>query len=95
MPASTAINSHHVVSKTPSVISLLTRVMNHPAAWLVWAMPFVIAGPLSAQITVTELQSPYSFINDPIEKSYFISSVNGEAEIADNNGFITKLNPNG
>jgi DNA-binding beta-propeller fold protein YncE len=95
MPASTAINSHHVVSKTPSVISILTRVMNHPAAWFVWAMPFVIAGPLSAQITVTELQSPYSFINDPIEKSYFISSVNGEAEIADNNGFITKLNPNG
>jgi DNA-binding beta-propeller fold protein YncE len=55
----------------------------------------MIAGPLSAQITVTELQSPYSFVNDPVDKSYFISSVNGEAETADNNGFITKLNPNG
>jgi len=69
--------------------------MSHPAAWLIWVMPLVIAGPLNAQITVTELQSPYSFVNDPIEKSYFISSVNGEAETADNNGFITKLNPNG
>ena len=76
-------------------MSLLTRVMSHPAAWLVWIMPLMIAGPLSAQITVTELQSPYSFVNDPVDKSYFISSVNGEAETADNNGFITKLNSNG
>src|SRR5678815_4047891 len=76
-------------------MSLLTRVIRHPAAWLIWIVSITIVGPLSAQITVTELQSPYSFINDPIEKSYFISSVNGEAEIADNNGFITKLNPNG
>jgi len=77
------------------VISLLTRVISHPAAWLIWIMPLMVAGPLSAQITVTELQSPYSFVNDPVEKNYFISSVNGEAEAADNNGFITKLNPNG
>jgi hypothetical protein len=74
---------------------LLTRAISHPAAWLIWIIPLVIVSPLGAQITVTELQSPYSFINDPIEKNYFISSVNGEAEAADNNGFITKLNPNG
>lgn len=93
---STTVNRHpHLVSKISFVMSLLTRVMNHPAAWLVWIVPFVTAGPLSAQITVTELQSPYSFVNDPIEKGYFISSVNGEAETADNNGFITKLNSNG
>lgn len=77
------------------MMPLLTRVIRHPAAWLIWMIPLVIAGPLSAQITVTELQSPYSFVNDPIEKNYFISSVNGEAESADNNGFITKLNQNG
>src|SRR5262245_13257718 len=76
-------------------MSLLTRVMSHPATWLVWICPVVIVSPLGAQITVTELQSPYSFVNDPIEKNYFISSVNGEADAADNNGFITKLNPNG
>jgi DNA-binding beta-propeller fold protein YncE len=44
---------------------------------------------------VTELQTPYSFVNDPLEKSYFISNVNGEAESADNNGFITKLDSHG
>ena len=73
----------------------LTGVLSHPAAWLILTMSLVIVSPLGAQITVTELQSPYSFINDPLEKGYFISSVNGEAEIADNNGFITKLNPSG
>jgi hypothetical protein len=58
-------------------------------------MSLLLAGPLNAQITVTELRSPYSFVNDPIEKSYFISNVNGEPETADNNGFITKLNLHG
>ena len=75
--------------------SLLTRVMSHPAVRVLGIMSLVIASPLNAQITVTELQSPYSFVNDPLDKNYFISSVNGEAEAADNNGFITKLNPNG
>jgi DNA-binding beta-propeller fold protein YncE len=91
-PHSTAINP---VNKTPSVMPLLARVMSHPAAWLIWIVPLVITNPLSAQITVTELQSPYSFVNDPVGKGYFISSVNGEAETADNNGFITKLDSNG
>ena len=74
---------------------LLTRVMRHPAAWLIWVIPIVIVNPLGAQITVTELQSPYSFVHDPLDTGYFISSVNGEAENTDNNGFITKLDPNG
>ena len=72
--------------------------MCHPAAWLILVIPvipIVIVNPLGAQITVTELQSPYSFVHDPLDKGYFISSVNGEAENADNNGFITKLDPNG
>lgn len=76
-------------------MSPLTRSINHPASWLIWTLSLVAVSPLGAQITVTELQSPYSFVNDPVEKVYFISSVNGEAETADNNGFITKLDPNG
>jgi DNA-binding beta-propeller fold protein YncE len=83
------------VNNTPSLRPFLTRGMSLPAAWLVGVMSLVIASPLNAQITVTELQSPYSFISDPLEKNYFISSVNGEAEAADNNGFITKLDPHG
>ena len=48
-----------------------------------------------AQITVTDLQTPYSFVSSQSGKEYFISSVNGEPEAADNNGFITKLDANG
>lgn len=48
-----------------------------------------------AQITVTDLQNPYSFVSSQSGKEYFISSVNGEPETADNNGFITKLDANG
>jgi DNA-binding beta-propeller fold protein YncE len=48
-----------------------------------------------AQITVTNLQTPYSFVSSSSGKEYFISSVNGEPAAADNNGFITKLDANG
>jgi hypothetical protein len=48
-----------------------------------------------AQITVTDLQTPYSFVGSSSGKEYFISSVNGDPESADNNGFITKLDENG
>jgi hypothetical protein len=51
--------------------------------------------PSFAQITVTDLQNPYSFVSSQSGKEYFISSVNGESEAADNNGFITKLDANG
>ncbi len=48
-----------------------------------------------AQITVTNLQTPYSFVSSSSGKEYFISSVNGDPDAADNNGFITKLDGNG
>src|SRR5262249_27686276 len=85
----------YLVNRTSSLLPLLTCIISHPAAWLIWILPLVVVSPLGAQITVTELQSPYSFVNDPIKKGYFISNVNGEAETADNNGFITKLDPHG
>ena len=48
-----------------------------------------------AQITVTNLETPYSFVSSSSGKEYFISSVNGDPEAADNNGFITKLDGSG
>jgi len=69
--------------------------MYHPVSWCIWILSVAVVSPLGAQITVTGLESPYSFVNDPVDKGYFISSVNGEPETADNNGFITKLDPNG
>jgi glucose/arabinose dehydrogenase len=62
---------------------------------IVWLFLNDLAVPADAQITVTELQSPYSFIGGQSGKEYFISSVNGEPDASDNNGFITKLDANG
>lgn len=44
---------------------------------------------------ITGLESPNSFVGDPLGKEYFISNINGEPEARDNNGFITKLNAEG
>jgi len=55
----------------------------------------VTAHQAGAQVTVVDLQSPYSFVSGPAGNEYFISSVNGEPEQADNNGFITKLDAGG
>ncbi len=49
----------------------------------------------SDEITVTNLQTPYSFVGSASGNEYFISSVNGEPDTADNNGFITKLDGRG
>ena len=44
---------------------------------------------------ITELESPNSFVGDPLGKEYFISNINGEPDARDNNGFITKLDAEG
>ncbi len=44
---------------------------------------------------ITGLESPNSFVGDPLGKEYFISNINGEPEARDNNGFITKLDSEG
>jgi hypothetical protein len=44
---------------------------------------------------ITGLESPNSFVGDPAGKEYFISSVNGDPEARDNNGFITKVDGEG
>ena len=42
-------------------------------------------------LQVTGLQTPQSFVADPSGEQYFISNVNGDPGVKDNNGFITKL----
>ncbi|MGH7168151.1 MAG: hypothetical protein ACREII_06415, partial [Nitrospiraceae bacterium] len=42
-------------------------------------------------LQVTGLQMPRSFLADPSGEQYFISNVNGDPGVKDNNGFITKL----
>lgn len=56
----------------------------------------VLAAPalaLSAQ--VEGLSTPQSFVADPSGEFYFISNINGDPDVMDNNGFITKLDQSG
>jgi sugar lactone lactonase YvrE len=73
----------------------MIHAIRHSVACCAGLVLYVLAPPAEAQITVTELQSPYSFVTSQSGKEYFISNVNGEPETADNNGFITKLDANG
>ena len=44
---------------------------------------------------ITNLQSPQSFIAHPSGNGYFIANANGDPGVADNNGFISKLDQDG
>jgi len=66
-----------------------------PRGLLAILFGLVTSSPVLAQITVKDLASPYSFVSDATGKEYFISSVNGDPDARDNNGFITKLDANG
>ncbi|HET8579832.1 MAG TPA: hypothetical protein VFL31_02435 [Nitrospiraceae bacterium] len=55
-----------------------------------------VTDPLSIEaLQITGLQAPQSFLADPSGEQYFISNINGDPELKDNNGFITKLDRDG
>jgi sugar lactone lactonase YvrE len=93
------MNHHHNHHANPFVttISLQLRFRSRFLGVLLstWLVGTIVAQPADAQVTVVDLQSPYSFVSGPTGKEYFISSVNGDPEQADNNGFITKLDAGG
>lgn len=67
----------------------------HRILWLAGVLSTALPHLSQAQVTITELQSPYSFVSTDAGTEYFISSVNGDPDAADNNGFITKLDAHG
>ncbi|MBM4122915.1 MAG: hypothetical protein FJ249_10040 [Nitrospira sp.] len=60
-----------------------------------WSLGSLGAPPSADALQVTGLQAPESFLADPSGKQYFISNANGDPDIKDNNGFITKLDQTG
>ncbi len=86
---------NHPLNRDVSLPFVILPLSFHVIIWLAGGVGLVWTGSAQAQITVTELQSPYSFVSTPAGTEYFISSVNGEPDTADNNGFITKLDAQG
>src|SRR3989475_2045020 len=55
----------------------------------------ILSGGVALALQVTGLKDPAGFIMDPTTGNYFISNENGQPTERDNNGFITKLGPDG
>src|SRR2546430_4422899 len=55
----------------------------------------ILSNGATFALQVTGLKDPAAFIVDPATGNYFISSENGQPTDRDNNGFITKLGPDG
>lgn len=55
----------------------------------------LLVPPQAAALQVTGLQAPESFLADPAGEGYYISNANGDPDVKDNNGFITKLDKAG
>ncbi len=71
MVPSTTINSH-LSCEQNLLCDVPSDTRHQPSsglAYLVIVIPIVIVSPLGAQITVTELQSPYSFVHDPSRRA--------------------------
>jgi len=83
------------VNKLSPRYTSMIRVICHSVACCTGLVLSLLASTGSAQIIVTDLRTPYSFVSSQSGAEYFISSINGEPEAADNNGFITKLDANG
>ena len=62
---------------------------------LAWATGVLLTSSGAWALQVSGLESPHSFLADPASRSYFISNINGEPDVRDNNGFITKLSDDG
>ncbi|HEY6853125.1 MAG TPA: hypothetical protein VI139_02675, partial [Gemmatimonadales bacterium] len=54
----------------------------------------VPAGPTKVA-TVDSLQTPESVLWDAAADVYFVSNINGNPSVKDNNGFISRVKPNG
>lgn len=60
-----------------------------------WSLAPLVGPPSASALQVTGLQAPESFLADPSGEQYFISNANGDPDVKDNNGFITRLDQTG
>lgn len=67
------------------------------AAAAVFTLPLVgIGGPsLPAPITISGFQTPESVLYDPVDDEYLVSNINGNPTWTDDNGFISRVAPDG
>src|SRR5439155_11692308 len=67
-----------------------------PAAPAPAAAPTLPPSPGATKVTVVEgFLTPESVLHDPVQDIYFVSNINGSPTAKDNNGFISRVRPDG
>src|SRR5881398_3447690 len=67
-----------------------------PAAPAPAAAPTLPPSPGATKLTVVEgFLTPESVLHDPVQDIYFVSNINGSPTAKDNNGFISRVKPDG
>src|SRR5437764_1461290 len=67
-----------------------------PAAPAPAAAPTLPPSPGATKLTVVEgFLTPESVLHDPVQDIYFVSNINGSPTAKDNNGFISRVRPDG
>src|SRR6266571_1131008 len=60
------------------------------------AAPTPPASPAATKVAVVEgFLTPESVLHDPVQDIYFVSNINGGPTAKDNNGFISRVRPDG
>ena len=84
--------THQALIRQPRSVSRAARVV----AWLTVIVTLGLVGPCPTEaLQVTGLRNPQNFLTDGPGDQYFISNVNGDPDVKDNNGFISKLDRSG
>jgi hypothetical protein len=58
-------------------------------------LPLLHLEPVGAPIQVLGFSGPESMVHDPVADLYFVSNVNGHPQILSNDGFISRVAPDG
>jgi hypothetical protein len=58
-------------------------------------LPTLHLEPVGVPIEVPGFSGPESMVHDPVADLYFVSNVNGHPQVLSNDGFISRVNPDG
>src|SRR5258708_4732548 len=73
-----------------------TTATPSPATPAPAAAPAAAPAPGATKVTVVEgFLTPESVLHDPVQDIYFVSNINGGPTTKDNNGFISRVRPDG
>src|SRR5712691_7878176 len=82
------------VDRTPPASD--TSAVRETTATPTPAPPAAAAAPGATELAVVEgFLTPESVLHDPVQDIYFVSNINGSPTAKDNNGFISRVRPDG